>query len=659
LQLAGPERYLRLLAQAETSPAETEAAGTETPAPQETKPEEAKQPGVETQQPQPMPFPRLAPRRETAPRQPSPGVGGPVSFFFDDADVFEVIQTVFGDVLKANYIIDPKVKGKVTFRTITPIPREEVLSVMEIILRINGTGFVEEKGLYRIVPLTDVPKELVYSQVGKDPDKVAIELFTFKNMNIKESMPDIENAIGLNTQGGSMRVLPIQRLNALMVVASSKEQMEYVRKWIEAFDSMFANARPKIVVYPLQNSKASHIGPMLQSILGAGGGSVGGAAPAASAPKPPTQPGQTTSTTSTPATPQAPKPGPVSTAVSGGGTGFLVSPDTRIFADEINNSLIVLSTPADYAFIEETIKKIDTAPRQVVIESLLVRVDLTDNLDFGMQWTIQNDVTIKGFKPFNNDINISGPLTLKTPITNPTFTFTALDAVGNVKLLLQSLATQGKAKILASPHILVSDNREARIQVGQQIPLATSTTTQPLTTTTTTVATVASTSTIQYKDIGIILTVKPQINDSGLVSLQLTQEVSSQGADVNIAGQAFASINKTEATTELVALDGETIIIGGLIREDNTRARSGIPFLSRIPVLGYLFGSTNDDTTRAELIILLTPHVVRNMQEASSVTSDYIEKYKGVAKDKSIDEFILERSQKGKNGGNAGAGDVK
>jgi general secretion pathway protein D len=346
---------------------------------------------------------------------------------------------------------------------------------------------------------------------------------------------------------------------------------------------------------------------------------------------------------------------------TGGVSGSLVSPDTKIFADEFTNSLIILSTPGDYAFIDETIKKIDVAARQVVIEGLLVRVDVTDNLDFGMQWVIQNNFAIKGFT--KKDVNIQGPLALNVPINSPTFTFTALDAAGNTKLLLQSLATQGKAKILASPHILVADNREARIQVGQQIPLATSTTTQPLTAAVTpNVPTVASTSTIQYKDIGIILKVKPQINDSGLVSMEVTQEVSSQGADVNIAGQAFASINKTEVATNLIAQDGETIIIGGLIREDTTKSRSGIPLLSRIPVLGYLFGSTNDDTQRAELIILLTPRVVRNVEEASSVTSDYVEKYKGVAKDKSIEQFIQERSKKGqkeKSGGDSGAGEVK
>lgn len=626
-------------------PERTEPLGkspTETPTPAEVK-----QPAPE----QAGPVEQVVPTKPSkAPRMRASEAT--VTFFFDDADIFEVAHTVFGEVLKVNYIIDPKVKGRVTFRTVTPIPRDEVLPIMEIILRLNGIGFVEEQGLYRIVPLTEVPKELVYAQVGKEPDKVAIELFAFKNVNIKDSMADIENAIGLTLKGGTVRVLPIYRLNALMVIASTKEQMDFVRKWVEVFDNMFLVARPKVFIYPLQNSKAAHVASLLQSIFSGGAPS----APPTTAPK--TEPLKTTTPTPpapTTTTPAAPKLGPAAVAT---GTGFLVAPDTRVFADEIANSLIILATPADYAFIEETVKKIDTLPRQVVIEGLIASVTLTDKLDFGIQWTIQNDLTIKGFKPFDRNINISGPLTLDTRIPSPTFTFTAYDAANQVKLLLQSLASEGKAKILAAPHILVSDNREARIQVGSQVPIATSTTATPIGTGTT--VTTTTTSTVQYKDIGIILKVKPQVNDSGLVSLEISQEVSSIGAEkIIIADQAFDSIDKTEATTNLVAQDGETIIIGGLIREDITKSRSGIPFLSKIPILGYLFGSTIDETKRTELIILLTPRVMKNQQEARDITSDYVDRYKGSTKDKQIDEFIKDKGKKEQDGKDTKNKDLK
>jgi type II secretion system protein D len=675
----GQEAYPNagLMAQADTpAPAEVSSpadpavdtvdvppAGTEQQAPPEVKPpgtEKVPSPGMkpeELSQPRSVPVVPGEPRKQRTTRQiSSTSSGAPVSFFFDDADILDVIQTVFADILKVNYVIDQKVKGRVTFRTVTPIPREEVLSVMTIILRLNGVGFVEEKGLYRILPLTEVPNELVAAQEGKDPEKVAIELFTFKNLNMKESMQDIENAIGLGSQGGKIRIIPIARLNAIMVVASTKERMEYVRKWVEAFDTMFAYARPKVMVYPLQNSKASNVSSILQSILSGGTGAAAPSAVPSPAPRT-TPPGQTPASGAAAPSPAAPSPAQrAGAAVSVSGSGYLISPDTKIFADEINNTLVILSTPADYAFLEETIRKIDTVQRQVVIEALIVRVDLQDNLSFGFSWSFGTETNISGIWPFKNPINLGGDVNINSPSTAAAnlspqgFTYVGKDPTGSIRVVLTALATENKAKVLASPHILVSDNREARIQVGQQVPLATSTTTTPLTGGT--VPTNTSTSTIQYKDIGIILKVKPQINDSGLVSLELSQEVSSLGANIKIAGQEFASINKEEVSTNLVALDGETIIIGGLIREDANKSKDGIPFLSKIPILGNLFGTTTDNITRNEIIVLLTPHVMKTLVEAGRVTSDYLERYQGTSsKDLAVDEFIKERS---KSSGDAG-----
>jgi general secretion pathway protein D len=201
----------------------------------------------------------------------------------------------------------------------------------------------------------------------------------------------------------------------------------------------------------------------------------------------------------------------------------------------------------------------------------------------------------------------------------------ATDASGIVRARLEALATESKAKVLAAPHVLVSDNREARIQVGQQVPLVTSSTNVTGTT--------DIQRTVQYKDIGIILKVKPQVNDSGLVALDITQEVSSLGTPITIGSDTAPTLNKTEATTNLVAQNGQTIIIGGLIRDDTTKEKTGIPFLSRIPLIGWLFGNWNDVDQRTELVILLTPRVIRTQADAAGVTNDYVNKYKGMDKD--------------------------
>jgi type II secretion system protein D len=645
-------------------------------------PQEVKQPVVEPQQPttpQPPIVPQLPIPSEPAVQQaipPEPGnqpvvapvVSQPpvipqppavtqhpkaaptVSFFFDDADIYEVIQTIFADVLKVNYIVDQQVKGRVNFRTITPVPKDEVLPIMEIVLRMNGIGFVEEAGLYRIVPLTDVPKELVYSQIGKAPEKVAIDMVNFKNLELREAMPDIENALGLHLKGGTVRILPIYRLNSLVVVATASEQLMYIKKWIQVFDDMFSVTRLKIFVYPLQNSKATHIASLMQSIF-----SGSAAAPTTTptpTPRPATPRTATAGTTGQPTTTSSTEPRTGAAATVSGG-GKFVSPETKVFADEITNSLIILATPPDYSFIEETIRKIDILPRQVVIEALVAEIKLTDDLSFGLAWSLKTDIKFS-LKPFDNPVDLDGVMGQRSSamiidpkvgavLSGSGFSFLATDSSGIVRAKIEALASASRARVLASPHILVLDNREARIQVGDQVPIATSESNIT--------GTDSIQRTIQYKDTGVILKVKPQVNEGGLVSLEVSQEVSTYSIQ-KIFDSDQVVISKREATTNLVAQDGQTIVIGGLITELTSNANEGIPFLSKIPLLGYLFGGTTDKYERRELIILLTPHVMRNLNEAHDVTAEFLQRMKGVHQDIDTEGLATDLKERYKKQGN-------
>lgn len=277
----------------------------------------------------------------------------------------------------------------------------------------------------------------------------------------------------------------------------------------------------------------------------------------------------------------------------------------------------------------------------------MASIKLVDNLKFGLQWAIQNDLKLTGVKPFKNDFDLSGPLEFASTISGPSLTFTASDIAGNTKLLIQALAENNKAKVLSAPHILVSDNREARIQVGDQVPIATSVTTYSGTTSSGSSTTTSNptTYTVQYKDTGTILKVKPQINDSGLISLEVSQEVSSVARQTVLGTEQYV-VSKKEVTTSLVAQDGQTIVIGGLIDETTSKGRAGLPFLSKIPLLGYLFGSTTDETTRTELIILLTPYVVRSQAEAGNMSSGYIKRLKGV--DREVEELRIKKDERQK-----------
>jgi general secretion pathway protein D len=212
-----------------------------------------------------------------------------------------------------------------------------------------------------------------------------------------------------------------------------------------------------------------------------------------------------------------------------------------------------------------------------------------------------------------------------------------------VRARIEALASDSRARVLASPHVLVLDNREARIQVGDQVPIATSETNVT--------GTADIQRTIQYKDTGVILKVKPQVNEGGLVTLELSQEVSTYSIQ-KIFDSDQVVISKREAVTNLVAQNGQTIVIGGLIQEATTKANEGIPFLSKIPLLGYLFGGVTDKYERRELIILLTPHVMRDLNEARTVTSDYLERVKGVHQDIDKEGYVKEMKEKFKKQGN-------
>jgi general secretion pathway protein D len=600
------------------------------------------------QAPQPPPAPRqfVQPAPQAAVQGRLTAKKGEVSFNFDDADVFAVIQTIFGDILKVNYVVDPSIKGRVNFRSVAPVAREDVLPLMEVILRLNGIGIVEEGGLYRIIPIGDLSREPSPVGVGRDAGKVImtgkalLQVVPVRYIQSSELVRVLTPFLSKNAV-----IVDVPKSNYIILV-DTDSNVKRLLQLVEIFDSeQLAKIKPQVYVYVVQNGKSKDVASLLQQIfLGAkpqapGAKSAASQKPAGAAGQP-GQPGQ-------PA--QAPSPQPQVAGVEG--AEMLISESTRIIPDEITNTIIILSTPADYEIISEAIKRVDIVPRQVELEGLVVRIDLTDNLSFGLAWSMQTNVGLKD-NPFGkypvpltgNIYSIPSGTSLSPTPSQDGFTFVATDPTGTVRARITAALRESKAKVLAAPHILVSDNREARIQVGSQVPLATSSTVTPLSSGT--VATNTTTSTIQYKDIGVILKVKPQVNDSGLVALELSQEVSSLGDNVIAGGTENVSIVKTEASTNLVAQDGDTIIIGGMIQETSTKSKTGIPILSKLPLLGPLFSMTTDNVLRTELMILLTPRVIRSQQEAGDVTSDYIRKFKKETKDKQINEFLKGREMK-------------
>ena len=534
-----------------------------------------------------------------------------ISLNFDDADVYSVAQTVFGEILRVNYVIDQRVKGRVTFRSVAPVAADQVLPLMEVIFRLNGIGVVEESGLYRIVPIGDVAKEPAQVSIGRDPDKIVLQgksiiqvvplLYGSSSDMIKLITPFLTT---------SAIVIDVPTMNNIILV-DTDANVRRILSLVNLFDNEETRTKkPQVYVYHIQNSIVKDIATILQQAFAA----TTVVMPASTTTTTVTT-GTSTSTSTTPGS-VAPQPGRPATQSAGtqpgtsstaGAGGSLISPMTKIIADENLNLLVVLALPEDFEVIKEAIKKLDIIPRQVVIEGIVAEVNLTDDLSLGISWALQfspggmNGVlsAVNGIVGFNMPgASISNPA---ANTDGGTGAFSFAGAVGgDFKAIINMLASQSKAKLLAAPRILVSDNKQASINVGEQVPIATSTTSTP----SVVGAAPTTTSTIQYKDVGIILKVKPRINEGGLVSLDLTQEISSYSLqDVSASGTTNEKgivVSKTEAITSLVVQNGQTIMIGGLIREDVSDGRAGIPLLSKIPILGYLFGKTDKTNHRKD-----------------------------------------------------------
>jgi general secretion pathway protein D len=345
-----------------------------------------------------------------------------------------------------------------------------------------------------------------------------------------------------------------------------------------------------------------------------------------------------------------------------GGTGQGSSPKegVRIIPDEENNLLVVVAPPHEWNIISKILTQLDIMPRQVLNEVLIAEVRLTDELKYGIEFLIggtaatpqtstgtqttsnvPSGVLVAGGQQQGTNTTVTGPSgntgTVSTaPATIPGvemlsgvgaafsaaggLTFVALDTANKLKTLINLLAAEGKVNILASPHIMAANNQEARIMIGEEVPILTSTATPLISQTTS-----FQTSTVQYRSTGIILTVRPQINAKGLVTLEIAQEVSdAKTTTTGVGGTPTFTVR--QAHTSLITADNQTVVLGGLIREDNTTTQAGIPGLRKMPVLGPLFGSQGVSKQRTELIVLITPHIISSLEEGARMTHEMKEK---------------------------------
>lgn len=343
--------------------------------------------------------------------------------------------------------------------------------------------------------------------------------------------------------------------------------------------------------------------------------------------------------------------------LAGGEPGDVFRQEVRIVADEVTNSLVLLATKKDYDDILEVLRKLDVVPRQVLIEVLVAEVTLGDDMSLGVEWAIAGNsrkdalgrITNEPTSGNSNDNSSSTPTSvfdigkaigLQSPDVSPipgSGVFAFISDNRNFAAVLNALASKNKLKVLSSPHLMTADNHEAHILVGNEVPIITTQSNANIQTD----GTSNILQNIQYRDTGVILTVLPQVNSEGLVNMQIRQEVS-QIASTSTGGIQSPTFSTREAETTVVVQSSETIVIGGIIDDTVDRTRSGIPYLMDMPVIGQAFRTENDKVRRTELIVLLTPHVVRDRQESRIATEAFRRRLRMRP---SLDQFDRERQQ--------------
>jgi general secretion pathway protein D len=426
-------------------------------------------------------------------------------------------------------------------------------------------------------------------------------------------------------------IVPERRSNSL-VVHARKSDMETIRRLLEKLDVDIYGGQ-RVFIHFAENTKARDLATTLDAIYGRGdrGPAITGTQPqirsftsisglsgpsALPLPGPLTPSGPILGTTSAPVVGGAPRTGPGSfPGVSG--EGAPPSVDIHFVADEVTNAVIVTTYPRLWNEIEETIKRLDKMPRQVLIDVLAAEVRLDDDMKLGVEWAIRSGNFVitsspSGLLPAKPPQSIIPFGGLAVPLGLNVFAF----AADKVLAALNALSTENRVNVLSNPTIMTTENRKAVINVSTSVPIVTS---QQVPVATGGITGNSITQTVEYKDAGIILTVTPRIGEQGTVALDVKQEVNEVGANEPppINSPRFT---KREAETSVVLLNNQTLVLGGLIQNRRTKIRIGIPFLNRVPILGYLFGSTEERVERTELILLITPRTVGTPLDANRVT---------------------------------------
>ncbi len=657
---------------------------------------------------------------------------------FENTPVATVAKVVLGDILHTGYTIDPRVQGTVSLVSVRPVPKSDIVFVLENALRLSGVVLLHDTSGYRLTPLGDavgagrvdaaadnpepgygvsvVPLQYVSAQtllklmdsfatragsvradttrnllliqgtgaerrtavdtaLSFDVDWMrgqSVGIFPVSSGSPAPLIAELEKIVDSGENGLSQNVIKFQaitRLNAIMVVTKRPDMLRTAATWIKRLDRA-DTARTSVHVYRVKYGDARQMARVLTDMfLGGGssnlldspdnqvapgsgsltsssaerlslnanspaaaGGFAGRGSPAAAG-APAAFGAQTTAATSGANTSAADSSRP-----SPSGSGQPVLQDVRITPDTVNNSLLIYADQANYRIIEATLLQIDQPQLQVAIDATIAEVTLNNSLSYGVQSYLTGQKI--GLRPNSGSIlntqattapastvdAATGTATVAGSVTNafinrafPGFNF-LIGSETQPSFILDALHSVTSVKVLSNPSLVVINNQVATLQVGDVVPISTGSATV-LTTSNTVV------NTIDYRNTGIILRVSPRISVNGTVRLDIEQEISNVPAAS--ANSLTPTVSERRVKSSIAVATGQTVLLAGLISEQQSGARNAIPVFDQIPVLGDAFGHQANATKRTELIIFIRPQIIRDGSDAHVVAEELRSKLRG------------------------------
>lgn len=609
---------------------------------------------------------------------PASGYGKGIVLNFSEVDISTMVKFI-SDLTGKNFIMDDRVKGKISIYSPSQLSVEEAFNVFTSVLELKGFTVVQTGRVYKIVPTNVARQEGMKILSGREKapvnesyvaqviplDRVpANDAVNFLQPVISKdgyiasfgpanSLLVVDSAVNINkvveivraldadmrrdgaelvflqhaaadnvadvvkewlfgrdrstkpgaqpsqsrTSGIGGLLVPDTRLNALIIFGNERDKAE-IKKIIAMLDVVPPTSSSKINVYYLENADATDVSKVLEGMIK---GSTATGTPAAGS------------------TPQQ-------TAFEGA--------KVSITADKATNSLVIMANPTDYQNLVQVIQKLDRRRRQVFVQALVAEVSIDKLRELGTQLGAggggtDGSIAAAGvFDPFNflGATNAQQQAVVKI--------LQGLSNNVNFSAVLKLLDQNGAINVLSTPNIMTSDNKEAEIFVGENVPFLTQTNLS---------STGLSQQSIERKDTGITLKITPQITEGEYIKLDIYQEIS---AVKSSKGQATDLVTtKRSAKTSVVVKDTDTVVIGGLIQTRDEDNISKIPVLGDIPLLGYLFKTKTTQRTKTNLMIMLTPKIIRNAQDMADVSKQQRNRFEGaVSADKKID---LERELKG------------